>query len=418
MTRLAVRPRPAAPIAANECADIAACATAELGLPIAIAVTERAAGVEELSPAERRQLAALTTRERVRSWLRGRAALKALIGPFGDTDTTRIRFPSARYSLTHSGEVAVAAVARTERSRGVGIDLEWDRPAPVAAARFYLTELEAAWAACRPARARGRAAPAVDRQGGAVQGRSRQRTARAERLPAGGTCGVGRPVVGGPPHVAVHQLPPARRASHHRRRRRGSAMNTLSDNERWLLSFYRTSEISGALFFGRLARAMRPGPVQIDMTKHFADESQHAWYWTDCINRFGVTPYKLDASYQDQYVSACGIPANLMEVLAITQVFEKRVIHQYARHVRVPGLAAPIVATIEKIMGDERWHIEWVRGALKALEPDYGKADIEATKKRFGDADREVYAKTMKEHEERIGELFATAERRGDLAAG
>jgi len=192
----------------------------------------------------------------------------------------------------------------------------------------------------------------------------------------------------------------------------------MTENERWLLSFYRTSEISGALFFGRLARAMRPGPVQIDMTKHFADESQHAWYWTDCINQFGVTPLKLNDSYQDQYVSACGIPANLMEVLAITQVFEKRVIHQYARHIRVPGLDARIVATIDRIMNDEKWHIEWVRGALKALEPDYGKAEIEATKKKFGEADREVYAKTMKEHEERIGELFATASQRDELAAG
>jgi hypothetical protein len=153
------------------------------------------------------------------------------------------------------------------------------------------------------------------------------------------------------------------------------------------------------------------------MTKHFADESQHAWYWTECISQFGVTPFKLDASYQDQYTSACGIPANLMEVLAITQVFEQRVIHQYARHIRVPGLDSRIVATIDRIMNDEKWHIQWVRGALKALEPDYGVAEIAATKKKFSDADREVYARTMKEHEERIGELFSEVNRRGELAA-
>ena len=57
----------------------------------------------------------------------------------------------------------------------------------------------------------------------------------------------------------------------------------LSENELWLLSFYRTSEISGSLFFGKLARTLRPGPIQIDMTKHFADEANHAWYWTECI---------------------------------------------------------------------------------------------------------------------------------------
>lgn len=155
MTRLALRPRPAAPITGAECAEIAARATAELGLPISIAVTERCAAIEELSPTERRQLAELTTRERARSWLRGRGALKALIGPFGDTDTARIQFPSPRYSLTHSGDVAVAVVARSERQRGIGVDVEWDRPAPVAAARFYLTEREAEWTAGLPDHERG-----------------------------------------------------------------------------------------------------------------------------------------------------------------------------------------------------------------------------------------------------------------------
>ncbi len=187
----------------------------------------------------------------------------------------------------------------------------------------------------------------------------------------------------------------------------------LTENERWLLSFYRSSEISGSLFFGRLARSMRPGQVQIDMTKHFADEAQHAWYWTDCINQFGDRPYKLAMAYQDQYVSACGLPANLMEVLAITQVFEKRVVHQYARHLRAPGIHPRIAGTIERIMSDEKWHIEWVREALTALEPEFGRENIEETKRRFREADQEVYAATMKEHEDRVGELFEKARAAG-----
>jgi hypothetical protein len=192
----------------------------------------------------------------------------------------------------------------------------------------------------------------------------------------------------------------------------------LSDNERWLLSFYRSSEISGSLFFGRLARSMRPGPVQVDLTKHFADEAQHAWYWTECMRNCGVEPLKLSVAYQDQYVSACGIPANIMEVLAITQVFEKRVINQYARHMRVSGLDVRIASTIERIMEDEKWHIEWVRDALKSLEPEFGKDHVEATRRRFWEADQEVYAAMRKEHEQRIGELFAHSDKPDRLAAG
>jgi hypothetical protein len=179
-------------------------------------------------------------------------------------------------------------------------------------------------------------------------------------------------------------------------------MSLLSENELWVLSFYRTSEISGALFFGRLAKSMKPGPIQRDMTKHFSDEALHSWYWTSCIERLGGEPLKLSQVYQDQYLAAAGMPVNLMEVLAITQVFEKRVINQYARHNQVPGLHAEVRATLAKIMLDEKWHIEWIHEALKNMEPEYGKELIETTLRRFQAADREVYSKTAQEHEERI----------------
>ena len=56
------------------------------------------------------------------------------------------------------------------------------------------------------------------------------------------------------------------------------------------------------------------------------DEAQHARYWTECINDLDCDPIRLRGSYQDQYLQAAGAPANVMEVMAITQVFEKRVI--------------------------------------------------------------------------------------------
>lgn len=180
----------------------------------------------------------------------------------------------------------------------------------------------------------------------------------------------------------------------------------IGENERWLLSFYRTSEISGSLFFGRLARSLKPGPVQHDMTKHYADEAMHAWYWTDCLAKLGAEPLELEAAYQDQYLAAAGMPANLMEILAITQVFERRVINQYAVHSRVEGLNGVVRDTIERIVADEKWHIRWIRDALRAMEPDYGKDTIDATMARFLRADREVYEKTVREHAERVEELM------------
>ena len=183
----------------------------------------------------------------------------------------------------------------------------------------------------------------------------------------------------------------------------------LNENDLWLLSYYRQSEIAGALFFGHLARTFKPGPIQRDMTQHFADEAQHANLWGQCIDRLGAKPLQMQSHYQDRYVEAVGLPANVMEVLAITQVFERRVINQYARHARVAHIDPHIHATLETIKIDEQWHIRWIKDALKSLEPEYGADHITATLKRFRQADREIYQKTLGEHAERITYLEKSA---------
>lgn len=187
----------------------------------------------------------------------------------------------------------------------------------------------------------------------------------------------------------------------------------LSENERWLLSFYRTSEINGSLFFGRLAKSIPPGPIQHDMTKHFSDEGVHAWYWTDCLHKLGSEPMRLDETYQERYLVAAGLPTNLMEILAITLVFEKRVIGQYALHRATPDLQPEIQNTISRIMEDEKWHIEWVTKALEGLKPEYGEDRVVETLRRFHEADREVYQSVLREHEDRLADLIRNRTRRG-----
>jgi hypothetical protein len=182
----------------------------------------------------------------------------------------------------------------------------------------------------------------------------------------------------------------------------------VTENELWLLSYYRSSEINGALFFGRVARTIR-GPLQVDVTHHFADEASHASYWTGCIADLGHHAIKQNRSYQDQYLEAAGAPASLMEVMAITQVFEKRVIGQYRQHLRVPDTHPAVRQTITRIMGDERWHVKYVREALAAMAGRYGGELIEETLARYTAADEEVYAKTLAEYGERIDFLAQRA---------
>ncbi|RLT95073.1 ferritin-like domain-containing protein [Ketobacter sp.] len=180
----------------------------------------------------------------------------------------------------------------------------------------------------------------------------------------------------------------------------------MTEHDRWILSFYRHSEISGAQFFARLAKTLPAGPIQHDLTKHFADESQHAWYWTKALDEMGLEPLKMTFAYQDQYLEAAGMPTNIMEILSLTQVFERRIISQYARHGRVKDVHPAIKATINTIMEDEKWHIHWVGEALKGLEESFGAERVRKTYEHYRQADEAVYERFVTEHEERIGHIL------------
>ena len=191
-------------------------------------------------------------------------------------------------------------------------------------------------------------------------------------------------------------------------------MDKDKENTIWLLSFYRVSEIAGALFFGRLAKSLKPGPIQQDLTKHFADEAEHARLWTDCIIKLEALPLKLEETYQERYLSTAGMPANLMEVLALTQIFERRVINQYARHSRIPDLNPIIRETLALIMEDEKWHLQWIRDALKGMESEYDAKLIESTLHRYSQADKEAYAQVMAEHGGKMEALLGGRDEEGD----
>ena len=176
----------------------------------------------------------------------------------------------------------------------------------------------------------------------------------------------------------------------------------IDDNELWLLSYYRVSEMAGAVFFGRVAQLLGPRACAFDLTRHFAEEAQHAWYWTRCIEELGAKPIALPHAYQDGYAAAGGLPTNLMEVLAATQVFERRAISQYARHGRRAHLNPVVAETLATILADERGHLAWVKAALADMAPRYGEARIRAAVARFQAADRQVrcYQELLQRHAE------------------
>lgn len=115
-----------------------------LGLPLVFTFT---AGNWDypLSPSEEAMRASLVGTPRLDDWLRARMALKIVLSSLGeDTDTSRIRFPNPRFSLSHCGRTAVAVGVRPDALlRGIGVDLEIGRTPPETSERFFLSPEEA-----------------------------------------------------------------------------------------------------------------------------------------------------------------------------------------------------------------------------------------------------------------------------------
>lgn len=116
---------------------------ARLGVSALLRACTGAAPGLRLSRTEGRRVPGLGSEIRTREWLRGRAALEAVLAGLGEAaDPFRLRFPHPRLSLAHSAEAAVAVGLRDPDRCGVGIDLELDRLPDPRTARLFLTDSE------------------------------------------------------------------------------------------------------------------------------------------------------------------------------------------------------------------------------------------------------------------------------------
>lgn len=165
----------------------------------------------------------------------------------------------------------------------------------------------------------------------------------------------------------------------------------ISENELWLLSYYRESELAGALLMGRLARETDDDDLRVRLTEHCAEEARHAWAWTETILKVGGTPRRVSETYQSRYHAAVGNPTNLLEVLALTQIFERRVVRHFRAHLSWPGTHPDVRRTLQQLIEEEAGHIRWVKDRLDAYAAINGDSVVAEMLDRFKCIDERVY---------------------------
>jgi acyl carrier protein len=166
----------------------------------------------------------------------------------------------------------------------------------------------------------------------------------------------------------------------------------ITRNELWLLSFYRESELAGALIMGRLAQQTEDDDLRVRLTEHCAEEARHAWAWTETILEVGGTPQRVTETYQSRYHALLGDPSSVLEVLALSQIFERRVVRHFRAHLSWPGTHPAVKRTLQQLIDDEVGHIRWVKDRLDAYAASHGDSVVKEMLERFQRVDDQVYA--------------------------
>ena len=179
----------------------------------------------------------------------------------------------------------------------------------------------------------------------------------------------------------------------------------ISERELAMLNFYRASELQGGLTLGRLVEHVRDPELMTKLTEHSAEEVMHAQFWTETILAVGGRPRPTSDTYQARYAAVIGTPTSLLEVLALTQVFERSVYRHFIRHLRQPGTHRCVRATLRRMLDDERGHLSWVQEWLER-HPAARRATIAALMHRYREIDAAIYAELLVDYE---WEAFACA---------
>ena len=191
-----------------------------------------------------------------------------------------------------------------------------------------------------------------------------------------------------------------------RLRLRGGTATMITTDELYILSYYRASELAGALLFGKLAMHTTLDDIRLPMTRHCCEEAQHAWLWSDTIRRLGRTPLKVTRTYQTEYSTEFGMPQNTLEIFCLTQVFERRTMRHFQRHLAVPHLHPAIRETLQTMIEDEVGHLGWIRQELDKHAAVHGSDEIEALMGKLEAIDECVYGRLLNQspYKEYFGE--------------
>jgi len=160
-----------------------------------------------------------------------------------------------------------------------------------------------------------------------------------------------------------------------------------------IYSYYRDAELRGSNLIYRLLRILPDPESQTLLSEHLADETRHAWLWTERIRELGGAPLPIVDGYQVRIGRRAGVPRSAVELLALTVVVEQRALRRYQEHLKRRDVPERTLEVLRSVTKDEGWHIDWVRKKARELAADAGEPErFDELLEKYRGIDREVMA--------------------------
>jgi len=163
-----------------------------------------------------------------------------------------------------------------------------------------------------------------------------------------------------------------------------------TDREMWLLSFFRNSELHGALLMGRLARSLSGTELLTNVTRHCATEAHHAALLTEVIADLGGEVDPKTGTMQEQYSREGGVPKALVDLLVLSEVLENRVLSAYREQLNSADLHPKVRVVLEEILREEEEHGAGENTWLEQTLRKYSVAEVAESRRRWSEIDRKV----------------------------
>ncbi len=165
------------------------------------------------------------------------------------------------------------------------------------------------------------------------------------------------------------------------------------DAEVLVYSYYRDAELRGSNLIYRLLRILDDDESQMLLSEHLADETRHAWLWTERIREMGSAPVRIQDGYQVRIGQRAGVPRHPVDLLALTVVVEQRALKRYREHLSRKDVPERTLEVLRAVSKDEGWHIDWIRNKAREIAAREGAPErFEQALEKYRAIDREVWA--------------------------